>query len=552
MSLSTASIAFASYVLAFGLAGLACLVGLWRALRIEDAETRRGLVGLLAGSGGWALSTLVFLASPSPTVDYVAYTASLVVGFTTVGAWLYFCSAYTGRSFHRNSFFRRTAVAAYLGVVALKVTNPLHHRYFTTEAVTVPFPHLTITHGTLHWIVTGLSYALVAVGFFMLYETFLEADYDTRPLGALVAVTGLPVVVDVVGFATPALIEINYEPLGVAVFAVGVLYVFEDRLLAVQLTGDLDDPVVYLDDADRIRECNGRARDRFGALPAAVGEPLAEALPAVAAHLEADDPVLELDRDGETRYYLVSDTSFALGRADVGRMLVFSDVTDTERQRRELERHNEQLEGFAAAVRHELLNTLQIVDGNAAVAGDALADGDVRRARQALRKVSETTDRMATVTEELAALARYGRTIEDTQPVAFREAVAAAFEDAGRGDLELVVEGDGELEADPDRVRELFAHAFAFAGHNGASTVRVTLRADGFAITDDGEPPGDADPDAFFEFGGAVPDADAGLTLPNLRMLARVHGWDVTVDTGYDDGFRIVVSGARVRRWHAT
>jgi signal transduction histidine kinase len=551
MSPPTVSIALLAYVFGFGIAGVACFAALWRALRIEDAETRRGLVGLLVGSGSWALSTLVLFVGSSPAVGNAVYTISLIVGFTTIGAWLYFCSAYTGRSFHRNTRFRRAAVVSYVGVVAVKVTNPLHGRYFTTEFVTTPFPHLAVQHGTFHWVVAGLSYALAAVGFFMLYETFLEADYDTRPIAALVAVMGLPVVFDIVGFATPVLEEVNYEPLGVAVFAVGVLYVFEDRLLAVQLTSNLDDSVVYLDDSGRVQEYNGRAQTLFEPLSAATGEPLAEVLPAVTATLEAGESILELDRNGETRYYLVSDTSFTIGRADLRRMLVLTDVTDTERRRRELERHNEQLEGFAAAVRHELLNTLQIVDGNATFAGDALADGNTQRARDALRKVSETTDRMTAVTEELADLARYGRTIQDTSPVEFGEVVRAAFENAPGERLDLAVEGDGELEADPDRARELLEDAFAFAGHNGASTVWVTLRPDGFAITNDGQPPEDADPEAFFEFGSAVPAADVGLTLPNLRMLARVHGWDVTVDTGYTDGFRIVVSGARVRQQRA-
>ena len=61
-------------------------------------------------------------------------------------------------------------------------------------------------------------------------------------------------------------------------------------------------------------------------------------------------------------------------------------------------------------------------------------------------------------------------------------------------------------------------------------------------ITDDGTPAGETAAEAFFEYGGAMPDAAAGMTLPNLRMLARTHGWDVTLDTEYQDGVRIVIS----------
>lgn len=209
----------------------------------------------------------------------------------------------------------------------MKLTNHVHGLYFTTTAVESPFPHLAIQHGTIHWLVAGLSYALVAVGFFMLFELFLEADYDTRPLGALVGVTALPVVLDVVGFATPLLVDINYEPLGVAAFALGVLYVYEEEFLAVQLTDGVDDAVVYLDSADCIREANGRARDLFRALDGATGERFDDVLPDIAETLGDDHPVVARAVDGETRYYLVTDTSFSLGQSDIGRMVVFSDVT---------------------------------------------------------------------------------------------------------------------------------------------------------------------------------------------------------------------------------
>ncbi|WP_353633817.1 histidine kinase N-terminal 7TM domain-containing protein [Halobacterium sp. NMX12-1] len=534
---------FLAYVVAFGAAVLGCAVGVRRALGVADADTRRGLVGVVAGSGGWALFELAFLVAPSAFLKYVAYDLSLVVGLSTVGAWLYFCSAYTGRSFHREPRYRHAAVATYVSIVAVKLTNHVHGLYFTTTAVDAPFPHLAIQHGTIHWLVAGLSYALVAVGFFMLFELFLEADYDTRPLGALVGVTALPVALDVVGFASPLLVDINYEPLGVAAFALGVLYVYEEEFLAVQLTNGVDDAVVYLDGADRIREYNGRARDLFAALDGATGERFDDVLPETAETLGDDHPVVARAVDGETRYYLVTDTSFSLGQSDIGRMVVFSDVTRTERKRRELERQNDQLEGFAAAIRHELLNTLQIIGGRVTVAGNALDRGNVEAARESLRTASETTDRMSGIVEDLSVLARHGKTLEDTERVDFRAAVADAWADADVGDLSLSVEGDADVVADPTRVRELLASAFAFAAHNGASEVTVERGDDWFAVAGDGRPPGDADPEAFFEYGSAVPDSEAGILLPNVRMLAAVHGWSASLDTDYEDGVRVVVTG---------
>jgi len=541
MNLVGSSPAFLAYVAVYALAVVGCGVGLYKATRIEDADTRRGMVGLLLCSGGWAALELGYLLTPG-TLGYAFYLGSLVVGLATVGAWLYFCSAYTGRSFHRDRRYRVVAVGLYLGIVGVKLTNPFHGLYFATQFVTDPFPHLAISHGVFHWVVTGLSYALVSVGFFMLFELFLEADYDTRPLGVLVGVTALPVVLDIVGYVSDVLLDINHEPLGVALFAVGVLYVFDEAFLAVQLTDGVDDAVVYLDDDGHIRESNGKAQRLFPTLDGSRGEALDTVLPAVTEILETDEQILERNRNGGAEYYLISDTSFSLGQVDIGRMLVFTDVTESERRRRELDRQNEQLEGFATAIRHELLNTLQIITGRVSVAGDALDRGEVDLAKDSLQSTSETAARMSEIVDGLATLARHGQTVDETMAVDLRTAVGGAWDRADTDGLAMAADVEGRVIADPTRLRDLFESGFRFAAHNGASTVTVEREADEIVITDDGDPAGETAPEAFFEYGGAMPDAAAGMTLPNLRMLARTHGWDVTLDTEYQDGVRIVIS----------
>jgi len=141
---------FAGYLLAFGVAALACFGSVTRARRIEDRETRRGLVGLLVTSGSWAVSHVAFFLVPGVSAKTAVYTIGLVVGFSTIGPWLYFCSAYTGRTLHRNTALRRLAVAIFIVVVAVKVTNPFHGWYYATQQAAAPFPHLAITHQPLH------------------------------------------------------------------------------------------------------------------------------------------------------------------------------------------------------------------------------------------------------------------------------------------------------------------------------------------------------------------------------------------------------------------
>ncbi|MFB6158007.1 MAG: histidine kinase N-terminal 7TM domain-containing protein [Haloferacaceae archaeon] len=538
--------AFAAYVLAYSLAVVGCVVGLRRAVRVEDADTRRGLVGLLAGSGGWALFELVFLVASDPGVKYVAYVQSLIVGLSTVGAWLYFCSAYTGRSLHRNATYRWTAVAVYLAITGIKITNPFHGYYFTTAFVTTPFPHVTVQHEPAHWIVTGLSYALVAIGLFMLYETFIDASYDTRPLGALVAVTGLPVVLDIVGYTTPLLLDINYEPLGVVVFALGVLYVFDERFLAVQLDGDADRPMIHLDDDDRIREYNRRATELFPDLADAAGRPLSEALPDVAAALETDEPIIEADGGDEPRYYLASDTAFTLGQTDITRLIAFADVTAIERRRRELRRQNDRLGSFAEAIRHELRNKLNVVDGRVEIAGRALDDGDVDRARRSLRIASDTNDLMAAVVDDLANLAQYSRSVDRTRPLAVDDVARDAFEDVAPTDVSLAIETADVVRAERVRLRILFENAFGFADRVDATAVTLWSEPDRLVIAVDGVPLDGTDPDRFLAYGTAVPTAEAGRMLPNVKVMAEAHGWDVRLDADSDDGLRVEIVGATV------
>jgi hypothetical protein len=83
-----------AYLLVFGVAALACLVSLPRAHAIDDPDTRRGLVALLLTSGGWATAHFLFFVIPTSELKTVLYLVGLVIGFSAVGPWLYFCSAY--------------------------------------------------------------------------------------------------------------------------------------------------------------------------------------------------------------------------------------------------------------------------------------------------------------------------------------------------------------------------------------------------------------------------------------------------------------------------
>jgi len=183
---------FLAYLAAFAVATLAPLGGAYRARSIPEPDVRRGLVALLLASSGWAAAHVGVLLLTDPLAKDALYTAGLLVGFTTVGAWLYFCSAYTGRTLHRNRTVRCLALLTFAVVALLKITNPYHQLYHTLAFVQQPFPHLAIRHHVLYWVIMGLSYALALVGGFMLLELFAKVNRYLSPSLLLIGLIGVP------------------------------------------------------------------------------------------------------------------------------------------------------------------------------------------------------------------------------------------------------------------------------------------------------------------------------------------------------------------------
>ncbi|MGB9964564.1 sensor histidine kinase [Halobacterium sp. CBA1126] len=514
---------FAGYVAVFAAAALACLAGLARVGDVEDPDTRRGLAGLLATSGGWAAAQAGFLVVPGADLKVAVYTAGLVFGMATVGAWLYFCSAYTGRSFHYDPTVRRLAVAVFLVVAAVKLTNPVHGYYFGVQQAAAPFPHLAVDHYVLHWVVMGAAYALAAVGYFMLFELLGQTGYDTRPLYALVGVTGLPVALDVVGASTTLIPALSYESVGVAAFAVGVLFVFLDRFQAVQLAGDVGDAVVFLTEDGAVRHTNERARELFPGLADATGAPLADVAPEVAARLGGDRDVLALDRDGERRYFHVAATPFTFGRTRVGRMVVVTDVTSEEDARRQIRRQNERLGQFASVVSHDLRNPLNVAAGRVDLAREQRDDEHLEAAARALA-------RMEQIIEGVLMLAREGEDIGELSRVSLTALAEQAWASVAAEGATHVVDADAAFDADADRVVQLLENLYRNSVEHGgtAVTVRVGALEDGFYVEDDGPGiPADLRDD-IFDVGYTTSDG-TGLGLSIVETIASAHGWEVAV-----------------------
>ncbi len=536
---------FEIYLLAFGTAALICFGSLRRARQIENIDTRHGLVALLAISGVWAALHVGYLIAPTTGLQYGFYMAGLIVGLSTVGPWLYFCSAYTGRALHHNKTYQWTAVGVYLGIVAIKLTNPYHGLYFTATEATVPFAHLMITHQPLHWVAMALSYSLAIVGIFMLFELFAQVDYDTTPFVVLVGLTALPVVLDIVGFVSPLFVDITYSALGVAVFAVGVLFVYIDRFESIQLAGQYDDPVIVLDEDNQIRDFNSSAVGLFPGLATNTGVELSEILPAVAVG-ETTDEIITQRQNGKLRYFRVSTNPFSASHARLGQLIVFTDVTNQEQYRQELERQNNRLEAFAGMVSHDLRNPLNVAQGNIDIAREALSSGSNEQLSNSLETVDRTLTRMETLIGDLLVLARQGQPIDDTDRVSLAHVVTDCWEMVDSVDAQLVVDDDLTFEADPERLQQLFENLFRNSIEHGGQTVTIHVGAletpAGFYIEDTGSGiPQDKQADVF-ESGFTTTRNGTGFGLAIVKEIVDAHGWTISVSNGETGGARFEIT----------
>jgi len=549
---------FELYLATFTAAALTCFVSIRRARRISDRDTRRSLVALLTTSGLWATFHVGYLTGPTASIQYGFYMLGLVVGLATVGPWLYFCSAYTGRALHHNRTYQKIAVAVYLGIVAVKLTNPLHGQYFTTAEATVPFSHLMIQHGVIHWLSMGLAYSLAVVGIFMLFELFAQVDYDTRPFVGLVGLTALPVAFDIAGFVYPQLVDLTYSALGVALFAVGVLYIYIDRFETIQLAGRYDDPVIVIGEDFEIRDYNRHAETLFSELTASIGEKLDEELLELADSI-ATETVIERQQDGETRYYQPKTNPFSASQANLGQLIIFNDITEQERYRQQLEAQNDRLESFTGMVSHDLRNPLNVAQGNSQLIRELFEmatneDGSyepldtetLATVDDAVETLTVTLTRMERLIDDLLVLARQGQSIDKTESVSLRAVAHDGWQMVDQHDATLVVDENLTITADPDRLQQLLENLFRNAIEHGGDDVTIRVGAlagdTGVYIEDDGPGVPEGIRSEIFESGVTTNQDGTGFGLAIVSEIVTAHGWTIECTESESGGARFEIT----------
>ena len=242
---------------------------------------------------------------------------------------------------------------------------------------------------------------------------------------------------------------------------------------------------------------------------------------------------------------LAANVETALDRAERTHLL-------RERER-ELRRQNERLEEFASIVSHDLRNPLSVARGYLDIAEER-CDAD------AFDRVRRSLDRMDGLIETLLSLARKGEVVGETAAVDAVAVASAAWAGVDTADAALEPTGECTVDADEERLRDLFENLFRNSVEHGStnsrarpddsvghadSSVRVRIGPldgdDGFYVEDDGPGVPEAERERVFRPGHTTGGDGIGFGLPIVRRIAEAHGWTLDLTESADGGARFEV-----------
>ncbi|WP_254832098.1 hybrid sensor histidine kinase/response regulator [Haloglomus salinum] len=292
---------------------------------------------------------------------------------------------------------------------------------------------------------------------------------------------------------------------------------------------------------------------------------------------EADSVTIEVQAERASGEVVPRELTLTLqptgpGESFAGTVGVVHDISERRARERELEQKNEQLEAFAEIVSHDLKNPLNVVSGHIALARELADEGaSGEDLLPQLEAISEATDRMTTMTDDLLTLAKQGDTVGDREPVALSVAVRDIWGTLDTTGATLAVEDPGTVEADPTRLEQLLANLLENAVEHGSTGSRppaddavehgtetaasaadgntttdggddqleVVVRGTetGFAVLDNGPGIPESERDDVFERGYST-ETGTGFGLAIVRTVAEAHGWEVTVDESAAGGAR--------------
>jgi len=248
------------------------------------------------------------------------------------------------------------------------------------------------------------------------------------------------------------------------------------------------------------------------------------------------------DATGDWRFIEARATNLLADPFVEGIVLNSRDVTEQLQRKRKLERQNERLDQFASIVAHDLRNPLNVASGRL-----SLLERDVDDSQDAsIGTIQEQLERMESIIDDSLMLARSGETVTETNEVDLEMISYDAWQSVETDGATLVVETTLQLDADRNRLRNMFENLFRNSvEHNESAdlTVKVGSLPDGvgFYVEDTGTGIPSEERDSVFEQGYTTNTEGTGFGLAIVRDIVQAHGWEISVTEGESGGAKFVI-----------
>ncbi|KZX49433.1 HAMP domain-containing sensor histidine kinase [Haloarcula sp. K1] len=258
---------------------------------------------------------------------------------------------------------------------------------------------------------------------------------------------------------------------------------------------------------------------------------------------QSEQEVRRTTASGEIRTYLFRSTIVTRDSSQLEGYGIYTDITERKRREQQLKHQNERLDEFVSIVSHDLRNPLNVASGRTHL---LLGDIEDAAVREGLQEVAAAHERMARILDDTLTLARQGRVVGETTSVSIEAVAADAWQQVETGDATLTIETDATIEADSERLQQLFENLYRNAIEHAGAECTVVVSApetheNGFSIADDGPGISPDDRELVFEHGYSTNSDGTGFGLSIVQSIAEAHGWSVAVSESERGGARFDV-----------
>ena len=157
----------------------------------------------------------------------------------------------------------------------------------------------------------------------------------------------------------------------------------------------------------------------------------------------------------------------------VSLMAVGADTTTRTEQAAQLKRQRDRLEEFASVVSHDVRSPLETARGR-------LQLYDATGEAEHLDAAESSLDRIATLVDDLLALARQGESVSGLEPTRISDVARRAWNtvEASGATLDVTLDAGTTVESDPSRLQQLFENLFRNAVEHGSTSPHSQARED--------------------------------------------------------------------------